>query len=141
MLHLLHEGSNEAFYRIVNVASSNAVAVATNRAVYCASKAAPAAVSKLNQNDHAEYWAILDPTASLARFIVRAPTQYYKPGVVFLAWLNGLQDHFVMLGRAQAMRSLPYYCDVFRLADQCGMRQDAGLAIQRMNQLLRLYGV
>ena len=77
----------------------------------------------------------------LARLIFRAPTQYYKTGVVFLAWLNGFQDHFVMLNGAQAMRPLPYFVDVFRLADQCGLLRDPERAVARMKRLLALYGV
>ena len=61
--------------------------------------AAAYAVSRLAKGDKAEFRAVLDPTVPLARLIFRAPTQYYKTGVVFLAWLNGFQDHFVMLER------------------------------------------
>ena len=77
----------------------------------------------------------------LSRLIFRAPTQYYKTGVVFLAWLNGFQDHFVMLGGAQAMRPLPYFIDCFKLADQNGLLRDPDLAVQRMGSLLKVYGV
>jgi len=61
--------------------------------------------------------------------------------VVFLAWLNGHQDHFVMLGGAQAMRPLPYFTEVFKLADQNGLLLDPDLAAARMTSLLGLYGV
>jgi hypothetical protein len=77
----------------------------------------------------------------LARLIFRAPTQYYKTGVVFLAWLNGFQDHFVMLNGAQAMRPLPYFTETFRLADGCGLLRDPEKAVTRMKTLLALYGV
>mgnify|MGYP000269994823 CR=1 FL=1 len=82
----------------------------------------------------------LDPTVPLARTIFRAPTQYYKTGVVFLAWLNGFQDHFVMLNGQQAMRPLPYFTEVFRLADQAGLLRDPDLAVARMKSLLAVYG-
>jgi hypothetical protein len=59
---------------------------------------------------------------------------------VFLAWLNGFQDHFIMLGGAQAMRPLPYFCEVFRLADQAGLLRNPELALDRMKKLLALYG-
>ena len=99
------------------------------------------AVGQLGEGDVAGFRATLDPTVPLARLIFRAPTQYYKTGVVFLAWLNGHQDHFVMLGGAQAMRPLPYFTDVFRLADQAGLLQDPERAIARMKRLLGIYGV
>lgn len=77
---------------------------------------------------------------ALARLIFRAPTQYYKTGVVFLAWLNGFQDHFIMLGGAQAMRPLPYFVEIFKLADGCGLLRDPDLATARMRALLKMYG-
>lgn len=102
--------------------------------------AAAHAVNLLGQGDVAGFRAVLDPTVPLSRLIFRAPTQFYKTGVVFLAWLNGFQDHFIMLGGAQAMRPLPYFCDVFRLADQAGLLRKPDLAVERMTKLLAVYG-
>jgi hypothetical protein len=103
--------------------------------------AAAYAVSRLGEGDSAAFRATLDPTVPLARLIFRAPTQHYKAGVVFLAWLNGFQDHFIMLGGAQAMRPLPYFTEAFKLADGCGLLRDPELAVSRMKRLLSLYGV
>lgn len=103
--------------------------------------AAAHAISQLGAGDTAAFRATLDPTVPLARLIFRAPTQYYKTGVVFLAWLNGFQDHFVMLNGAQAMRPLPYFVDVFKLADGCGLLRNPTMAVERMQRLLGLYGV
>jgi hypothetical protein len=102
--------------------------------------AAAYAVTKLGEGDAKSFRATLDPTVPLARLIFRPPTQFYKTGVVFLAWLNGFQDHFIMLNGAQAMRPLPYFTDVFRLADGCGLLRDPDLAVQRMQTLLGVYG-
>ena len=102
--------------------------------------AAASAVGKLGQGDRAAFRATLDPTVPLARLIFRAPTQYYKTGVVFLAWLNGFQDHFIMLNGAQAMRPLPYFTEIFRLADGCGLLRNPDLAVQRMKPLLSVHG-
>jgi len=101
--------------------------------------AAAKAINLLGEGDVEGFHKILDPTVPLARLIFRAPTQYYKTGVVFLAWLNGFQDHFVMLNGAQAMRPLPFFVEVFKLADQCGLLRDPDLAIQRMQHLLNMY--
>lgn len=103
--------------------------------------AAAYAMSRLAAGDSAGYRAVLDPTVSLARLIFSTPTQYYKTGVVFLAWLNDFQDHFVMLNGAQAMRPLPYFTEVFRQADRCGLLRNPELATRRMKSLLALYGV
>lgn len=99
------------------------------------------AVAALDRGDAAEFRALLDPTVPLARLIFQAPTQYYKTGVVFLAWLNGHQSHFVMLGGAQSMRGLGYFVDCFKLAEQTGLLADPELACRRMTQFLRTYGV
>lgn len=101
---------------------------------------AASAVQKLTAGDAAGFRAILDPTVPLARHIFRAPTQYYKTGVVFLAWLNGHQSHFTMIGGAEAMRSLPYFVECFKQADACGALAKPEFAIERMQSLLRLYG-
>lgn len=103
--------------------------------------AAAYAMSQLARGDRAGFRATLDPTVPLARLIFRSPTQFYKTGVVFLAWLNGFQDHFIMLNGAQAMRPLPYFTEVFRLADDCGLLREPELASRRMKSLLTLYGV
>lgn len=99
------------------------------------------AVGQLGAGDATGFRATLDPTVPLARLIFRSPTQYYKTGVVFLAWLNGFQEHFVMLGGAQSMRPLPYFVDCFKLAEQNGLLRDPDLAVKRMRALLALYGV
>ena len=99
------------------------------------------AVGQLGAGDVDGFRATLDPTVPLARLIFRAPTQYYKTGVVFLAWLNGHQEHFVMLGGAQAMRPLPYFTECFRMADAAGLLADPEMAVARMKRLLGLYGV
>ena len=91
--------------------------------------------------DLAVYHRLLEPTVPLSRLIFRPPTQYYKTGIVFLAYLNGFQDHFVMIGGAQAMRPLPYFTELFRLADGAGLLRDPERAVARMRSLLRLYGV
>ena len=54
----------------------------------------------------------------LSRLIFAAPTRFYKTGVVFLAWLNGHQDHFTMVGGQESARSILHLAEVFRLADQ-----------------------
>jgi hypothetical protein len=98
------------------------------------------AIGQLGKSDIEGFRKTLDPTVPLARLIFRSPTQYYKTGVVFLAWLNGHQDHFVMLGGAQSMRPLPYFTETFKLADQCGLLRDPDLAAKRMHSLLTVYG-
>ncbi|MFZ1426620.1 MAG: dihydrodipicolinate synthase family protein [Geminicoccaceae bacterium] len=103
--------------------------------------AAAAALQALAVGDHERFRAILEPTVPLSRKIFEAPTQYYKAGVVFLAWLNGHQDHFAMVGGMQSARSALHYADVFRLADQAGLLRDPELACARMGHLMALHGI
>ena len=103
--------------------------------------AASAALSALAEGDQSTYRRLLEPTVPLSRLVFRAPTRHYKTGVVFLAYLNGFQDHFVMIGGAQAMRPLPYFSALFRLADGAGLLRDPERAVARMRSFLRLYGV
>ena len=103
--------------------------------------AASAGLAALAVGDTAKFHSILQPTVPLSRLIFRSPTQYYKTGVVFLAWLNGHQEHFIMAGGQQSMRSLSYFASTFKLADQAGLLADPDRAAAKMRTLLALYGV
>jgi hypothetical protein len=103
--------------------------------------AASAALGALAAGDRAGYHEVLAPTVPLSRHIFRAPTRFYKTGVVFMAWLNGHQDHFVMVGGQQSARHVLHFAELFRLADAAGLLADPPLACARMKQLLALHGV
>jgi hypothetical protein len=103
--------------------------------------AASGALSALAANDRAAYHDILAPTVPLSRHIFRAPTRFYKTGVVFLSWLNGHQEHFVMVGGQESARSLLHLAELFRLADQAGLLADPALACHRMKQFLATRGI
>ena len=103
--------------------------------------AAATAGAKLSRGDIQGFKEVLEPTIPLARHIFKSPTQHYKSGIVFLAWLNGFQDHFTMINGAQAHRSLQHYVEIFRLADASGSLMDPELSIQRMQKLLAFYGI
>ena len=103
--------------------------------------AASAALAALAAGDTARFHAILGPTVPLSRHIFAAPTRFYKTGVVFMAWLNGHQSHFTMVGGQQSTRSLVHFAELFRLADQADLLEQPELAVQRMGHLLALHGV
>jgi hypothetical protein len=103
--------------------------------------AANAALAALAAGDTARFHAILAPTVPLSRHIFAAPTRFYKTGVVFMAWLNGHQDHFTMVGGQQSTRSLIHLAELFRLADAAGLIEQPDLAATRMTHLLALHGV
>jgi hypothetical protein len=103
--------------------------------------AASAALSALAAGDRATYHEVLAPTVPLSRHIFKAPTRFYKTGVVFMAWLNGHQEHFVMVGGQQSARHILHFAELFRLADAAGLLQDPPLACARMQQLLAVHGL
>nr|WP_024898472.1 dihydrodipicolinate synthase family protein [Brucella rhizosphaerae] len=102
---------------------------------------ASSALAALAAGDNVRFRAIIEPTVPLSRKIFETPTQYYKAGVVFLAWLNGHQSHFTMPAGMQSARGISHYADIFRLADQANVLDQPDLAIRRMKQLLAIYGV
>ena len=103
--------------------------------------AASAALSALGRGSDNEFFDILEPTVPLSRHIFKAPTRFYKTGVVFLAYLNGLQDHFVMIGGQESARSLIHFAELFRLADKARVLKDPDLAADRMKRLLAIRGL
>jgi hypothetical protein len=102
---------------------------------------ASAAIQALDAGDTGEYESILGPTEDLSRQIFAAPTFYYKTGVAFLAWLNGHQDAFSMVGGLHSARSLPHLSEIVRLANRSGALEQPELAAQRWHAMLAVNGV
>jgi hypothetical protein len=103
--------------------------------------AASAALQALDAGDPAGFDERLAPTLPLARLLFQPPTPSYKTGIVFLAYLNGHQGHFRMVGGLESARSALHLSDVFRLADRAGLLRDPDLAVDRMRRVLALAGV
>ena len=103
--------------------------------------AASAALHALDGGDEGRYEELLAPTVPLSRHIFKAPTRFYKTGVVFLAYLNGHQDHFRMVGGMECERSVVHLSELFVLADEAGLLTDPELAVERMRRVLAVAGV
>jgi hypothetical protein len=103
--------------------------------------AAAEALRALDDGDTDRYRALLAPTVPLSRHLFAAPTYYYKTGITFVAWLNGHQKGFSMVGGLQSARDLPHLATAFRLADAAGVLTDPETAVSRMRTLLTVYGV
>ncbi len=103
--------------------------------------AASAGLARLARNDLQGFHGILEPTVPLSRHIFKAPTRFYKTGIVFLAWLNGQQDHFLMIGGQESARSIQHLAELFRLADKARVLHDPELAASRMKKLLAVHGI
>jgi Protein of unknown function (DUF993) len=103
--------------------------------------AAAAALGALTREDCKTFHDILAPTVPLSREIFKAPTRFYKTGVVFMAYLNGLQDHFTMVGGQESARSTLHLAELFRLADAAGLLVDPEQAAARMRVIMAARGV
>jgi hypothetical protein len=103
--------------------------------------AASAGLARLAKGDIQGFHGVLEPTVPLSRHIFKEPTRFYKTGVVFLAWLNGLQDHFVMIGGQESARSILHFSELFRLADKARVLHDPDRAAARMAKLLSVHGL
>ena len=97
---------------------------------------AAAALAALDRGDLAGYDAAMAPTVPLSRLIFEPPTYHYKVGVAFLAWLNGLQPHFAMLGGLQRQRPARHLIRLFELAAAARALTEPDLAVERMTALL-----
>ncbi len=103
--------------------------------------AASAALHALDAGDLATYERILAPTLPLSRHVFGDPTRFYKTGVVFMAYLNGHQSHFRMVGGMESARSVVHLAETFRLADRAGLLRDPEQATERMRRVLAVAGV
>jgi hypothetical protein len=103
--------------------------------------AASAALQALDRGDVDEYTRVLGPTVPLSRTIFETPTYNYKTGIVFLAWLNGYQRHFRMIGGKESARSVIHLSRVLMQAADAGLLTDPDLACQRMKLFLAQAGV
>jgi hypothetical protein len=103
--------------------------------------AASVALTSLDEGDTKAFEKILKPTVAMSRHAFSAPTFYYKTGIVFMAFLNGHQDHFRMVGGLESGRSAVHLAELFVLADKAGLLRDAELAVARMRHVMALAGV
>jgi hypothetical protein len=103
--------------------------------------AASAALGAMARQDMTAYFKILSPTVALSRHIFKAPTRFYKTGVVFMAYLNGHQDHFTMVGGQESARSVVHLAEIFRLADKAGLLADPDAASRRAAAVMATHGI
>jgi hypothetical protein len=101
---------------------------------------ASAALHALDAGNVQQYESLMRKTVPLSRHIFQPPTRFYKTGLVFLAYLNGHQNHFRMPGGLESARSVLHLTELFRLADRAGLLF-APEAVTRMRRLLVLAGI
>jgi hypothetical protein len=103
--------------------------------------AASRALAALDAGDLAAYDAAMAPTLPLSRHLFAAPTYHYKTGIAFLAWLNGHQPGFTMVGGLQSARSAVHLARLIELADAAGLLRQPDLAAERMRGWLDVHGL
>ncbi len=103
--------------------------------------AAARALTALAADDLEEYRAAMAPTVPLSRHIFKAPTRFYKTGVVFMAYLNGHQDHFTMVGGQESARSTLHLAEIIRLAAKAGLFVDPDSVVNRARPVFAARGV
>ena len=102
--------------------------------------AASTALQALDAGEDAKAREILDSTRALSRHLFAPPTRFYKTGIALLAWLNGHQRGFDMIGGLSSGRSLAHAVTAFRLADRAGLLTDPEVAAHRIGLLLEVNG-
>ncbi len=103
--------------------------------------AASSALGELALGNLEKFHAILGPTVPLSRHIFKSPTRFYKTGVVFMAWLNGHQKNFTMVGGQESTRSLIHLVELFKLADAGNLLEEPEFALRQMKKFLATNGI
>ncbi len=101
------------------------------------------ALQHLAQGEMEEYEQLMGATVPLSRQIFfrhnTRLTPYYKVGLGFLAYLNGHQDHYRMLGgieKTVLTEEPAYFARVFELADKAGLLPDTEKSYNRLLEAL-----
>lgn len=102
---------------------------------------AAAALARLDKGDVDGFRDTLAPTETLSRLVFEAPTQFYKVGVAWLAYLTDGQDHFRMLDGFETGRSLLHLADLVRHANELGLFPDPALTADRVNNFFAIQGL
>ena len=100
-----------------------------------------AALTALSANRSEQFHDIFAPTVTLSRHIFKAPTRFYKTGVVFMAYLTGHQNHFTMIGGQESARSTLHLAKIIRLANEAQLFADPELAAARARPVFAARGV
>jgi len=99
------------------------------------------ALRALDEDDGERFERTLAPTIPLARHVFSSPTRFYKTGLVLIAYLNGHQSHFRLLGGLESARSVVHLAETFVLADKAGVLRDPEAASMRMRTVLATAGI
>ena len=102
--------------------------------------AASTALQALDRGDDATAREVLESTRALGRHVFAAPTRFYKTGIAFLAWVNGRQPGFQMVGGLSTGRSVLHLVKALELASEAGLVAEPELAARRVTTWLAANG-
>lgn len=103
--------------------------------------AAARALGALTDGNMEGYQEAFEPTVPLSRHIFKSPTRFYKTGVVFMAYLNGHQDHFTMVGGQESTRSTLHLADIVRMANDAQLFTNPEMTATRARAVFATRGV
>lgn len=83
-----------------------------------------AALDALQAGDVDGFSAAMARCEALGQHVFCAPTQHYKAGLAFVAWLNGQQDNFLLVNREDTARDRDHYLRCAELARDAGCVRD-----------------
>lgn len=93
------------------------------------------ALSLLARGDTEAYQELAGRAQAFGKHVFSAPTQAYKTGLAFRAWLAGEQPTFLLAGHEERLRSRAHLLEVARLAAACGAIGDPHAARERLRAL------
>lgn len=92
------------------------------------------ALTALAQGDRELFATLMRPCERYGQEVFAPPTQHYKAGLAFTAWLNGLQADYTLVNHEQRARDEAHFLRVAEAAAACGALIDAPLAAARLRQ-------
>ena len=78
---------------------------------------------------------VLNACESFGRTVFEAPTDLYKCGLAFLAYVNGVQDVFDLPNHLHVSRTAQWYARVLQTASACGALTDVKKVAERVTCL------
>lgn len=95
-----------------------------------------AAIEALQAGDRRGFVDRMDQCEALGKFVFQQPTQHYKAGLAFLAWLNGAQDNFMLVNREDLARDRDHYLRCAELAQKANCVLDPTVFAARLAEFV-----
>jgi hypothetical protein len=80
---------------------------------------------------------IMTRCEALGQCVFETPTQHYKTGLAFIAWLNGHQSNRMLVNHEENRRDRAHLIRVAHLANACGAITDGAVARERFEAWMK----